>query len=665
VEIIFHALLLLLGQHLVSAANRNSSEPIRRKNIVKSIRRLYFYLVALISIEIVLWGLVSLLRSIVDQTLSGGADALAQALALILVGVPIFLIHWLWAQRASARDEEEKTATIRAAFFYGILLGTLIPVAQNLLSFIDRSLVQVTGLGVEGAFSSFRNQTLADNLIAILMNGIVAGYFWNILRGEWATIPDPLRGENFTDVRRLYRYIWMLYGLLLTVFGAQQILRFLLYIPGDTLGDLGRDVAVNGVALLLVGTPIWAYSWQLIQESLADPAEMGSTLRLGILYLLALGGVITVITTAFMVINAILSALLGQDILFSEFIRDVGGPISIGVPLGLVWAYYGFWLSRHIEAVGDRVRQAAMKRLYNYVLSLIGLVVAFAGVASLFRFIIDMLLGSGILMTDTTRSTLAASIASILVGLPLWLIIWRPIQAEALTLDEMGDHARRSVLRKTYLYLVLFVSVIGGMATAVGLVYQLIRVVLSGDTGSDFINTVLNLTQLLFLFGIVLVYHLNVLRKDGAFTADSLAEKQSGYSVLIVDSGNEFVQSVQAALMKLESKAQLTITNPEAKPEGTFNAILLSGSLAVDAPEWIRSFNGSRIVVQNESKDIVWTADPGQAAQSVQQLAEGQEILRQKTGRSPWMIAIYIFAALFTLQLLFLLLALGISLITR
>ena len=63
-----------------------------------------------------LWGLVGLLRSIVDDTVSGGADALAQALALILVGVPIFLIHWLWAQRASARDEEEKTASLRAVF---------------------------------------------------------------------------------------------------------------------------------------------------------------------------------------------------------------------------------------------------------------------------------------------------------------------------------------------------------------------------------------------------------------------------------------------------------------------------------------------------------------------------------------------------------------------
>jgi hypothetical protein len=632
---------------------------------MKSIRRLYFYLVALISIEVVLWGLVGLLRSIVDQTVSGGADTLAQALALILVGVPIFLVHWMWAQRASARDEEEKTATIRAAFFYAILLGSLIPVAQNLLSFIDRSLVQVTGLGVERAFRAFSEQTLADNLIAIIMNGIVAAYFWNILRSEWITLSDPKKRENFSEVRRLYRYIWVLYGLLITVFGAQQILQFLLYIPSDVLGDLGRDVAVNGVALLLVGTPVWAYAWSVIQDSLADPAEMGSTLRLGILYLLALGGVITVITTAFLVINTILSVLLGQDISFHEFIREVGGPISIGVPLGLVWAYYGYWLNRHIAAVGDRVRRAALKRLYNYVLSLIGLVVAFVGVTSLFRFIIDMVIGPGMLLTDTTRGTLSASIASIIVGLPLWLTMWRPMQAEALTSDEMGDHARRSVVRKTYLYLVLFVSVIGGMATAVGLVYQLIRVVLSGDTGSDFVNTVLNLTQLLFLFGIVLVYHLNVLRRDGSFTADVLAEKQSGYSVLIVDSGNEFVQSVKAALMKLGSKVQVTVTNPEAKPEGDFSALLLNGSLAVDAPEWIRSFNGSRIVVQNEANDLVWTDDAMQAAQSVQQLAEGQEIQKQKTGRSPWMIAVYVFAALFMLQLLFLLLALGISLVAR
>ena len=627
---------------------------------MKSIRRLYFYLVAFISIEVVLWGLVGLLRSIAEDTITGGADALAQALALILVGVPIFLIHWMWAQRASARDDEEKTATLRAVFFYAILLATLIPVVQNLLSFIDRALIQGAGLGLSRAFGTFREQTLADNLIAIVMNGIVATYFWNILHGEWSTLPNR---ENFTEVRRLYRYLWMLYGLLMTVFGAQQILRFLFYVPGNVLGELGREVVVNGAALLVVGTPIWVYSWRIIQESLLDPAEMRSVLRLGILYLLALGGVITVITTASIVVNAIVTWVLGADWTFRDFVQQVGGPISIGVPLGLVWAYYGYWLNRHIEAAGDKVRQSAMKRLYNYILAFIGLVVAFVGVATLFAFIIDMITGTSILMSDSTRSTLATSLSSLIVGLPLWLIMWRPMQSEAMAPGEMGDHARRSVLRKFYLYLVLFISVIGGMATAVGLVYKLIRVLLGGDAGIDFVTAVLNFIQLLFLFGVVLLYHLNVLRMDGASTADSLAEKQSEYSVLVVDSGNGFVESVRAALMKLGSKVQVTVVDADGRPEGSFHALLLDGSLAVDAPEWVRSFSGRRIIVQNETKNIVWTDDAAQAAQSIQQLAEGQEIRRQRLGRSAWTIVVYVFAALFMLELLFMLLTFGISLV--
>ena len=628
---------------------------------MKSIRRLYFYLVAFISIEVVIWGLVGLLRSIVNDSISGGADALAQALALILVGVPIFLVHWLWCQRAAARDEEEKEATLRAVFLYAILLATLIPVAQNVLSFIDRSLIQGAGMSVGRSFSAFREQSLPDNLIAIGMNLIVAAYFWNILKSEWATLADK---ENFSDVRRLYRYIWMLYGLLLTVFGAQQVLRFIFYIPGDLLGHMGREVVVNGVALLVVGTPVWVYTWRAIQGSLVDHAEMGSTMRLVILYLLSLGGVITVITAAWIVTDVLLNVVLGQEISFRELIGNIGGPISIGVPLGLVWAYYGHWLSRHIEAVGDRIRQAGMKRIYNYILASIGLVVAFVGVATLFSFIIDVLTDFGMTFSSYRRESLSTSIASLIVGLPLWLVMWRPMQTEALVEGEMGDHARRSVLRKVYLYLALFASVIGGMVTAVGLVYQLIRVVLNVEV-YDFLNTVLNLTQLLFLFGVVLVYHLNVLRADGASTADALADKQSEYSVLVIDSGNGFVESVRAALTKLGSKVQLFVTTPDAKPEGSFNAILLSGDVAVNAPEWIRSFSGRRIVVQNEAPDIVWTDDAVQAAQSVQKLAEGQEIQKQKTSRSPWLVVAYVFAALFALQVLFMLLALGVSLVTN
>jgi hypothetical protein len=201
------------------------------------------------------------------------------------------------------------------------------------------------------------------------------------------------------------------------------------------------------------------------------------------------------------------------------------------------------------------------------------------------------------------------------------------------------------------------------MATAVGLVYQLIRALLGGVTGLGFVSDVLNFIQLLFLFGVVLIYHLNVLRLDGVSTADSLADKQSGYAVLVVNSGNGFVESVRAALAKLGSKVRVTNTDPDVRPEGEFDAILLDGNLAVNAPEWIRSFHGSRIVVQNEARDVVWADDAAQAAQSVQQLAEGQEVRRQRLGRSAWTIVVYVFAGLFLLQLLFMLVAFGISLV--
>jgi hypothetical protein len=41
------------------------------------------------------------------------------------------------------------------------------------------------------------------------------------------------------------------------------------------------------------------------------------------------------------------------------------------------------------------------------------------------------------------------------------------MQMEALNNAGVGDHARRSIVRKSYLYFVIFVAVIGGMAAAV------------------------------------------------------------------------------------------------------------------------------------------------------------------------------------------------------
>jgi len=631
---------------------------------MKTVRRLYLYAVAFISLEVVLWGLIGLLRSIAGETVGAGAEALAQALALILVGGPIFLVHWLWAQRAAARDDEEKTAGLRAIFLYGVLLGTLVPVVQNLLAILDRGLLLAMNLDTYRALLG-GSQTLADNAIAILMNGVVAAYFWTILRGEWRNLPDR---ENFSDVRRLYRYIWVFYSLLMVVFGTQQLLRSLFYIPSDMLGDLGRETVANGVVLLLIGTPLWVYAWNIVQDSLVDPAEMRSTLRLVVLYLLALGGVITVLSAGGTLLDVLLRRLLGEAISSRDFVRQIGGPISIGVPLGVVWAYFGYWLRRHIEAAADPIRQAGMQRVYHYILSALGLGAAFIGVAMLLSFTIDTLTRPEIVWGGTLRPKLAAALATLAVGLPLWLAVWRPMQAQALDRSELGDHARQSIIRKAYLYLVLFVAVIGGMSTAVGLVFNLIKAVLTGSVDGNFLPSVLNLAQVLGLFAILLVYHLNVLRTDASFTAGALAAKQASFNVLVLDSGEGFGDSIKSALAKYAPGVPVILQVGTAKPGGRFQALVLPGSLAVGSPEWVGSFKGSRVIVPDEGEGLIWAGGISkqaipQAAQTIRQLAEGQQIRQQAPGTSAWMVVVYLAAALFGLELLLVIVGIGISLI--
>lgn len=640
---------------------------------MKTVRRLYFYAVAFIILEVVLWGLIDLARSILDQTVGGATETLARALALVLVGVPIFLFHWLWTQRASSRDDEERTATLRAIFFYGVLLSTLIPAVQNLLGYLDRTFLDLARLNSAQALIGGQ-QTLADNLVAILMNGVVAAYFWNLLRGEWKTLPVQ---DDFADVRRLYRYIWVLYGLAMVVFGTQQILRFLFYGPSDVLGDVGRQTAINGLALLVVGTPLWLYAWCVVQNSLTDSAEHESNLRLGVLYLLALGGVITVLTTSAMTISIILNKLLGADMTSTDFIRQISGPLSVGLPLGAVWAYYGHRLTRHIESIGDEARQAGMKRVYFYILSALGLGGAFIGLATLIKFMIDLLTGGTLILDNSLRDNLSTAISLIAAWLPLWLLTWRPMQAQALAEGETGDRARRSVMRRTYLYLALFAGVIGGMSAAVALAFELLRALLSGTTEGNFLATVLNELQLLILFVVLLIYHLTNLRRDGGSIAHALAARHGQYSVLVVDPGDgSFADSVRAALIKYAPRLLVGVVAASGEPrqDAQFDAVILPGSLAVRPTKglqnWLSELGAPRLIVRDEVPDIIWADGVGKAsiqdaARAVRQLADGQEIRGGARGRSGWTIVVYVAAALFGLEVLSLLVAVVFSAFVR
>lgn len=619
---------------------------------MKTVRRLYFYAVALISAEVMIWGLISLLRSMISNAIGGTTEQVAQALALTVVGLPFFLFHWLWAQRSAHRDVEERSAGLRGVFLYGMLLATLIPAVQQLLALINRSLLAAFRMETIRALLG-GTQTAPDNLIAIAINGLLAMYFWYILRGDWKILPDT---STLSDVRRLYRYVWVVYGLGMTVFGVQRALRFLFFMPAGVLGELTRSTAIDAIALMVVGLPLWAFTWNTVQSSLRDPAEQDSNLRLGILYVLSLGGVVTVLTTTATVLYEAVRWALGSPMSAGEFINAAGPSLSIGIPLGAVWAYFGGWLNNHIGSIAEPVRQSGMRRVYLYILSAIGLGGTILGIAFLDRWLVDELVYRTIVLNEALRASLAGAICIVVAWIPLWVVVWRRLQAQAADTGDAGDHARRSILRRAYLYLALFAGVIGSMASAVAGAFQLFKDLLRGHSGRTELAWELNCLQLVIVFAIVLVYHLRVMQRDGRSTAASLARKHSAFRLLVLEGAAGFVDAVKAAMAKVAPNISITVAGKE--PDGIFDATILAGTTALNPPPWLGDdICGMRIIVPQLQDGVHWVGgvEPNgvrDAAIAVRQLAEGQG-LPQRSGGPRWMPLIYVAAALFALEIIF------------
>jgi len=651
---------------------------------MRTIRRLYFYAVAFVSFELVLWGVIGLLRSIIARSLaiagtaSGvpgtaiATNAIAQALALVLVGVPIFLVHWRWAQRAAERDPEERSATVRAVFLYGILLSTLLPVVQNTLDLLNRSLVETAGIRAALALVG-GHQSLTDNLVAIALNAIAGLYFYRVTRRDWAVLEQR---DSYADVRRLYRFIWVVYALSLTVFGVQQIIHYILLPPSGSLGLFGREVFLNALAFVLVGGPLWVYTWQLSLSSLDQPGERESTMRLGFLYLLSLISAATVLISAGVLLNDLLLQVFGAGPGWSGLIGKASTPLSVVIPFGALWAYYGQAYAAAIDDQPEPERRAALRRLYHYPLALGGLGATFIGTSLLITYLIETAFAN-LLTSFVLGARLSAALATLIVGLPVWLVMWQGLQAEARAPGDEGGHARRSLVRKVYLYFVIFAAVIGSMSASVWLVFQIINAMLGGAPG-DLTKQLLIALQLLLLFVAVLVYHLTILRRDGAQTADTLTERHAAFPVLVFAPDEAFSTVVTDAIAERAPDMPVAVHAmdqpiPTDAADG-MKAVVLPAALALDPPEalrlWLDQFDGHRVVIPQRVAGWVWsghimrplasTAD--QAALALRQLAEGEEV-RPSLPTSPWMIVLYILAAFVGLQVLFLLVALISSLV--
>lgn len=635
---------------------------------MRTIRRLYFYLLAFISLEVVLWSVITLARTIFDAaTLNNIGDQIAGGLAFLIVGLPMFMFHWVFIQRDSSRDVEERSSRLRELFLYGTYLATLIPIAQNIVAILNRLVLGWMQMDNHFAFLG-SDQTLADNLIAIVVMGITFYYFNLVLKSEWAANTE---GNNLPTTRRIFRYIWMLYSLVLLIFSVVYVLEFIFLTPTG-LGNPSRELLANGLSILVVMAPLWAYNWQVIQKSLGDAEEYRSIFRLVVLYLLTLGGIITTLFSTGWVIATVLNNYLGTSPLDAVgLFNKLSSTLALAIPMGVIWAYFGRAWRETTGQETDPLRKAALRRFYFYILALLGNIAVFSAIQLLLSVVIDIVTG-GFAGLSSFSDSISGGLAMLIVGLPVWLRYWPSMQAEAAASSEVGDHARRSVIRKSYLYLLVFSLVVGLMSSAGVLLYHLISqltVINSSNLLVDFLQD----SKTLAVIIIWLVYHFLALRGDGKAAQVALADQHSTFTVGILGSQNLVDTAAIRENLKRSAPGipveELEPGSVTAESLSRCKALVISSNLIHTHPELFRrlqnEYAGRRLVIAEPAEGWTWQGliqrgkldSAKETARLIRMMAENQQIHPAAGGSGLTTIA-YVLAGLFGFQVVMMILSL-------
>lgn len=636
---------------------------------MRAVRRIYFYSISIISLEVVIWGVIGLLRTIFHKNIDSGiAGLLASGLSQILVALPIFLFHWLFAQREADRDEEERASQVRALFHYGARFAIFLPVVQNFTALFIRLMLQVFGLQGHQALIG-GGQTNADNLIALGVNLLAFAYLDRVMKRDWCLFPP----ENALHaLRRLFRVVWMLYTLVLAVGGVSILLHYVFYQPGKSI-PFEVFHPVNGLALTLIALPLWLHAWIRLAGGRRLQQDRKSALRLGAIYLLALTGALVVLFCGAGILTNILDAAVGDWSGLTGLLNENAALLAFTLVFGVVWAFFQREMGIEFQLLEDDSQTAGLKRVYRYLLAFIGLAAAFAGLQQLLSFTVHLAFEQ-VWNLDAFRPLFSRGLGLLLVATPLWLFFWNRVQASARREDDAGDHARRSPVRKGYLYLALFLTVVGGMFTA-GQVFYLLISQLLGNENPNFMVETLNWLQTFLLLAVLLTYHLRTLRLDGRMLQLALSRRHADFAVLILSDGENAI-AVDVRRKLAQSMPRLPVgfhdIRADAAPPGlAFSALLIDGVVLARPPGWLpvylAAFAGRKIILPTDETGWVW---PGgqrshpdrvqDAVAAVRQLAEGQT-LRGESPRSPWVVAGYILGALFGLQLLLMILGILIN----
>lgn len=463
-------------------------------------RRSYLYALSFLSLLMASVGglfiITFLLVGLFEASqLTSSNTPLAIGTSLIIIGLPLWVIHWFLISRHVKKLPVERKSSLRKTYLYvvmGIAISSLMASGLKVLEWIFR-IEDFSGY----AWSS------------ILIWSIVWIYHWKTSEQEAALTLEKL------DIRHLYVYITSFVTLSMIFVGLFQILRLIMLELYDPL--LGTQVMLKGplnasilgsqmksaLSLTIVGSSVWLLHWIYMSRELVN-----SKLRIIYLYMTTgfIGPIIMMASLVYVSYKIIIWVIgthtyqTGNAYFF--FIPEHLSIITISICL---WMYHKQILVKmHIP----------IRSTYYYSLSFIGLITSIFSIILLIQIIITLISDQSVPFIaghDPWSKSLTQSIALGIIGVPLWLHNWRVVERRGRTI---GITERQSLTRRIYVFGLLSIGILALILSSGTLLFLILRDLFGPGFSADTLADAKYPIAISLVVSAILPYHWFIYKRD-------------------------------------------------------------------------------------------------------------------------------------------------------
>ena len=503
------------------------------------VRRIYFYTLTLISILMIAFGVVQtstfILEGIFGESLTGAPpERAAIGISLIIVGTPLWFIHWRIVNTNAKTNITERLSGIRQFYIYALLVISMAIVTDAMLTILA-SIFQLDDL-------SFYHICVLPVFVLIWF------YHWQLQDKERSNTLE------WSVLRTVYIYGFTLVGLLLLSTGTgvliQNLLKSLIEeFAGNNLilqepHSLWQRGIGQALCAMIAGGIIWSLHWLIFARK-----ELSNILASLYLYFVALlGGGIPIIASCIILLQALLGALMGTDPdqngNSSTFYSSVLSSLAIG---GAILSYHWWYIRR--QELTPQSGQINSSAVFYHSYVFIGVLVLGSGVALSINTILSFFTGYNDIALPSSgalKGMSSISITLILVGTVVWAYSWRQVQSNWITVTQGYYTARR-----TYIFSILGISILTAVVSLATLLFLLLKDLLSAQFTTGTVEAINPSISILITLAPIIGYHIILKRQQESLNQVSSTSKPRNRKrilILVPNDDQNFATTLERAL---------------------------------------------------------------------------------------------------------------------